>query len=144
MRRSWALMSWDGTQEQRGWQVQRPWGGANAGTSLPFLRSAVIFMAVLVSCGCYIKLLYRRWLNKTEVYSLIVLEAKKSETKVSAGHTPSGGSRGRSLLSLSSSGCGQHFLTCSGVNPQSLYPHVTVSTPICQACLGPTLTSVGL
>ena len=96
-------MSWNGTQEQRGWQVQRPWGGANTGTSLPFLRSAVIFMAVLVSCGCCIKFLYRRWLNKTEVYSLIVLEAKKSETKVSAGHTPSGGSRGRSLLSLSSS-----------------------------------------
>ena len=20
-------MSWDGTQEQKGWQVQRPWGG---------------------------------------------------------------------------------------------------------------------
>lgn len=91
-------MSWDGVhRSRRAGMCKGPGVGASAGTSLPFLKSAIIFMAVLVFCGCCNKFLYRRWLNKTEVYSLIVLEAKKSETKVSAGHTPSGGSRGRSL-----------------------------------------------
>lgn len=99
MRRSWALTSWNRAQEQKGRHVRRPWGGGGGKRrDFPFLKSGITFVAVLVFCDRCNNVSCSRWLNKTQVYSLIVLEAKRSETKVSAGRTPSGGSRGRSLL----------------------------------------------
>lgn len=101
-------------------------------------------MSVWLLCGCCNNVLCGRWLNKTQVYSLTVPEAKRSEIKVSAGPLLLEARGDTLFLALSSSGCSQHLLTCSGVNPQSLHPHITVCTPICQACLGPALMNMDL
>lgn len=96
-------------------------------------------IGVLVFCGCFRKLSYILCIKIMKMNSLIVMEEKSLEKKKKRyqqkkEHTPSGGSRENSFLSLSASGGCWHFLA-SSVNDYITPISIFITTQLCPLCV---------